>query len=123
MRRIMMLVAVGAMTAMLLGLMAAPALAAAREPTSFNGPGNASDVIPTIDNKAVAAQPAGQNCYGVLSSGHVAGPGGDPGSLAVPTQFPQGTPNYTGHAVSTLPPGDISGIQRDFANQYAGTSC
>jgi len=106
---------------------AGPAGAAAREPTE-DGPGEAAENIPNDfvgDTKL-----AGNNCYGQAASNHVKGPGGDPGSLAVPTTFdpdaegplPAG-PNYTGHAVSTLDPGQISGFQQESRDLFAGESC
>jgi hypothetical protein len=115
MRRILLLLTVAAM---MLALTAGPALAAAREPT-FDGPGNPQ----TPDNTVEPTKSAGQNCYGKLSSTNVKGPGGNPGSLAEPTEFPEGVPNYTGHAVSTLEPGEISGFQQDFRDAAAAQSC
>ena len=117
MRRILLLLAVAAMMAALMGV-AGPAFAAAREPT-FDGPGNPQ----TPDNTVDPTKSAGQNCYDKLSSNNVKGPGGNPGSLADPTEFPEGVPNYTGHAVSTLDPGTISGFQQDFRDEAAAQSC
>src|SRR5215212_2182942 len=126
MRRILMLLAVAAM---ILALTAGPVFGAARDPLDFNGPGEASEVLKDKENKAEPTADAGSNCYGQLSSNANKGPGGNPGSLAVPTTFdpdaegplPEG-PNYTGHAVSTLDPGDISGFQQDFRDLAAGES-
>jgi hypothetical protein len=121
MRRIILLLAVAALMAAMMAE-AGPAGAAAREPTSFDGPGEASDVLPA--DTVGDTKPAGQNCYGQLASNHVKGPGGDPGSLAVPTEFPAGTPNYTGHAVSTLDPvSQISDFQQQAREDFAGESC
>jgi hypothetical protein len=123
MRRLLLLMAVAAM---MLALVAAPALGAAREPTSFNGPGQASEELSDLQqhpNKATPTPSAGSNCYGQLTSNSDKGPRGNPGSLAVPTDF--GGPNYTGHAVSTLDPvgPSISGFQQDFRDEAAGQSC
>jgi hypothetical protein len=117
MRRILLLLAVAAMMAVLMAS-SGPAFGAAREPT-FDGPGDPQTPENTVD----PTKSAGQNCYGKLSSTNVKGPGGNPGSLAEPTEFPEGTPNYTGHAVSTLEPGDISGFQLDFRDDAAAQSC
>ena len=117
MRRVLFLLAEAAMA---LTLVAGPALGAARTPTSFDGPGEAPSKSPA--NTVDPTKPAGNNCYGQLASNHVKGPGSDPGSLAVPTQFPAGVPNYTGHAVSTLDPGQISGFQQESRDLAAGVS-
>ncbi len=121
MRRILSLLAIAAVMAMMLALMAGPALADAREPT-FDGPGNPQAPDPE-ENPAVLTESAGKNCYGQLNSNNLKGPGGNPGSLAEPTEFPEGTPNYTGHAVSTLPSGEISEFQQDFREDAAAQSC
>ncbi len=125
MRRGLLLLAIAAMIAAMLAE-AGPAGAAAREPTK-DGPGNAAENIPA--DFVGDTKPAGNNCYGQAASNHVKGPGGDPGSLAVPTIF-EGEPNYTGHAVSTLDdaagvdpgsdPGDeISGFQQESRDLFA----
>ena len=116
MKRILLLLAVAAL---MLALTAGPALADAREPT-FDGPGNPQT---PDENPAAPTESAGKNCYGKLNSNNVKGPGGNPGSLAEPTEFPEGTPNYTGHAVSTLPSGDISDFQQAFRDEAAAESC
>jgi hypothetical protein len=119
MRRVLLLLAIAAMLAAMLAE-AGPAGAAAREPTS-DPPGEASETIP--DDFVGDTKPAGNNCYGQAASNHVKGPGGDPGGYAVPTEFPAGTPNYTGHAVSTLDPGQISDFQQQSRDAFAGESC
>ena len=127
MRRIILLLAVAAMIAAMMAE-AGPAGAAAREPT-LDGPGAADQHLP--DDTVADTKPAGKNCYGQAASNHVSGPGGDPGSIAVPTEFPEGTPNYTGHAVSTLddafgqdsgedPGGEISAVQESARDTLAG---
>ena len=121
MRRVLLLLAIAAMIAAMLAE-AGPAGAAAREPTD-NGPGKADEPGILPEDTVADTKPAGKNCYGQGASNHVSGPGGDPGSLAVPTEFPEGTPNYTGHAVSTLDPGQISDFQQQTADELAGTSC
>lgn len=124
MRRIIMLLTVAAMMAAMMAE-AGPAGAVAREPTSFDGPGEASENVPFPGGTDIAepTKSAGSNCYGQLSSNANKGPRGNPGSLAVPTEFPEGTPNYTGHAVSSLDPGQISGFQQEFREAAAGQSC
>ena len=134
MRRILMLLAVAAM---ILALTAGPVFGAAREPTDFNGPGEASDVLgekledPTGKYEPELTPDAGENCYGEENANTRKGLGGNPGSLAVPTEFPEGTPNYTGHAVSTLddafgedsgedPGGEISAVQESARDTLAG---
>ena len=125
---------------MLLALPAGPVFGAAREPTSFDGPGKASEVIgdkleedTTGKFEPEPTPDAGSNCYGQLNTATKKGMGGDPGSLAVPTEFPEGEPNYTGHAVSTLdnafgvdpggdPGAEISKVQEDFRDLAAGES-
>ena len=119
MRRIIMLLAVAAMIAAMMAE-AGPAGAAAREPT-LDGPGVADQHLPA--DTVADTKPAGKNCYGQAASNHVSGPGGDPGSIAVPTEFPAGTPNFTGHAVSTLDPGQISDFQQQSREELAGKSC
>src|SRR4051812_18366109 len=117
MRRVLLLTIAAMMAALM--ITAGPAFAAAREPTSFNGPGNPQTPTNTVD----PTKSAGRNCYGQLTSNNSKGPGGNPGSLAQPTEFPAGVPNYTGHAVSTLDPGAISGFQQDFRDTAAAKSC
>jgi len=119
MRRILLLLAIAAM---ILALTAGPALAVAREPTE-DVPGDPQ--TPT-QNPANLTEQEGENCYGQLSSNNNKGPGGNPGSLAEPTTFDPDAegplpeqPDYTGHAVSSLDPGDISGFQQDFAEDAA----
>jgi len=116
MRRMLLLLAVAGM---ILALTAGPVFGAAREPT-LDGPGAADQHLP--DDTVADTKPAGKNCYGQAASNHVKGPGGDPGSYAVPTEF--GGPNYTGHAVSTLDPvSQISGFQEQSREEFAAKSC
>ena len=118
MRRILLLLAVAAL---MLTLVASPALAVAREPTE-DGPG---DPQSPGTSPAEPTESAGKNCYGFVNSNFLKGPGGNPGSLADPTVF-EGEPNYTGHAVSSIneeDPGEISEFQLAFKDAAAGKSC
>jgi hypothetical protein len=122
MRRVLLVLTVAAV---MLAVAASAVLAAAPAP-SADGPGNPQTPANTVD----PTKSAGQNCYGQLSSNNNKGPGGNPGSLADPTTFDPDAEgplpeqlDYTGHAVSSLKPGAISGFQKEFRDQAAGKSC
>lgn len=118
-RRLMLLLVAAFMVVVMAVVAAGPATAAAREPT-LDGPGNPQT---PEENPAQPTDTAGENCYGQGQSNFVKGSGGAPGSLAEPVEVVPGVPNYYGHRVSSLDPGQISETQQEAREEAAGQSC
>jgi hypothetical protein len=124
MRRILLLMAVAAM---MLALTAGPALADAPAPgdVPVQGDPQTPTTNPATPTQTTTTAPDTGNCYGADNSNTRKGPGpapsgglANPGSLAEPTTF-NGQPDYTGHAVSTLPSGDIADFQLAYKDAFA----
>jgi hypothetical protein len=133
MRRIEMVLALAAAMAMMLALMAGPALAQTDIPPP--GPGTPGNPQTPTTNTATPTPTVGKNCNGQAASNFLKGPGPSfsevsptgepigqpfPGSAAQPVTF-GGQQNFNGPATSSLAPGQISDIQQ--ANRDAAALC